>query len=240
VRDLAREALAGNRTLERGELLAVFDAAGQPTSSQRGYHLLLSLALSRVIVFGPVAGKQHSFALLDEWVRHPRRLVGDEALGEFAARYFTSHGPATERDFAWWSSLTLTEARTGIAVAGDRLERREFGGTVHYLAPGLAAAGDSVLALPGFDELLLGYRDRSAVLPAEHADRIVPGGNGVFLPTIVANGRVVGTWRRTERAKDILVAAEPFEPLTKRTTLGFERAIAGYGSFTGKTVRIAS
>ena len=66
VGDLARDALSGGRTLERGELLAVFEAAGRPTSRDRGYHLLMYLPLTAVIVFGPIAGRQHSFALLDE------------------------------------------------------------------------------------------------------------------------------------------------------------------------------
>ena len=55
-----------------------------------------------MIVFGPTDGKQPTFALFDEWITHSRDLAGDEALAEFALRYFTSHGPATVRDFAWW------------------------------------------------------------------------------------------------------------------------------------------
>ncbi|MEP6478767.1 MAG: winged helix DNA-binding domain-containing protein [Rhodoglobus sp.] len=237
VRSVAEQALAGG-TLERGELLAAFERAGQPTGAQRGYHLLLHLAITRVIVFGPVAGKQHTFALLDEWVPNARALDREESLGEFALRYFTSHGPATERDFAWWASLTLTEARTAIAVAGVRLERREIDGIVYRLAHGLEPARDAVHLLPGFDEFLLGYQDRSAALPQEYADRIVPGNNGVFQPTIVSNGRVVGTWRRTEKAKAVLVEPQSFDVPTKKTTAGVASAATRYGRFLQKPVSV--
>ena len=111
-----------------------------------------------------------SWALLDEWVPQPRRLERDEALEEFAFRYFSSHGPATVKDFAWWSSLTLTDARAGLAAARDRLDELEVDGATYYLRPGLEPAERAVHLLPGFDEYLLGYGDRSAPLAGEHAD----------------------------------------------------------------------
>jgi hypothetical protein len=96
-----------------------------------------------------------------------------------------------------------------------------------------------VLALPGYDELILGYADRSCTLPAHHAAAIVPGGNGVFISTIVANGEVVGTWARTVKAKEIVVQARPFGTLTSAAAKGFARAVAAYGAFVGKPVRIS-
>lgn len=229
---VAHDTLSGGRVLRRDELLAQFEANGVPTTAQRGYHLLWNLAHDGLTVFGPPDGKHPTFTLLDEWVAEPRRLEGDEALAEFASRYFTSHGPATERDFAWWASITLSDARRGIAAAA--LEAREFDGVTHYLSPGLEPARSAVHALSGFDEFMLGYQDRSAGLPAEFADRIVPGSNGIFLPTIVVNGEVVGTWRRTETAKAIAIEVVPFTTLTTAAATGFERAIARYGRFMGK------
>ncbi|MGV8882265.1 MAG: winged helix DNA-binding domain-containing protein [Rhodoglobus sp.] len=236
-RQLAHDALVGGRVLRRDALLAVFDEAGIPTTAQRGYHLLWNLAQDGLIVFGPVDGKHHTFTLLDEWVANPRLLNGDEALGEFAARYFASHGPATDRDFAWWASLSLGEARVGIALAG--LDTLVVDGITYYLRPGLEPARDSVLALPGFDEYMLGYQDRSIVVPAAFSERIVPGNNGVFRPTIVARTQVVGTWRGTEKRNEVSVATEPFTPLTTSTTAGFARAMKRYGAFVGKPVVVA-
>ena len=88
-------------------------------------------------------------------------------------------------------------------------------------------------ALPGFDEYLLGYQDRSDALPAEHANRIVPGGNGIFYPVIVARGQVVGTWRRTIGKAGVSVTAEPFDRLTARDAAGFSRAINAFAHFVG-------
>lgn len=236
--ELARESLTGGRVLRRDALLAVFEKGGIPTTGQRAYHLLWNLGHTGDLVFGPVDGKQPTFALLDEWIPSPRTLEGDEALGEYARRYFVAHGPATVRDFAWWASITLGDARKGVAVAGDAIESREFDGTAYYLAPGLTPARPAVHALPGFDEFMLGYQDRSAALAAEHSDRIVPGNNGVFQPTVVVDGNVVGTWRRTETAKRVRVDVTWFGGTTKRAMAGFEAAVRRYARFLGKELEV--
>lgn len=235
--ELAREALAGGRVLRRDRLLDAFQRGGVPTTGQRAYHLLWNLGHTGLLVFGPVDGAQPTFALLDEWVLNPRVLGRDESLAELARRYFTSHGPATIRDFAWWASLTLGDARCGVAAATG-LVTREFDATLYYLAEGVEPAQADVHALPGFDEYLLGYRDRSPALAAEFADRIVPGNNGVFLPTIVVDGAVVGTWKRRESARKIAVNAAPFASLNERAAAGFVRALSRYGEFIGKPVEI--
>lgn len=236
--DIAVELMSGGRSVRRDRLLEAWEARGIPTTGQRGYHLLWNLGHAGLIVFGPVDGKQPTFALFEEWVRDPRTLDPDEALGEFAARYFRAHGPATVRDFAWWASITLTDAKKGLAIAGGELEDRDFDGTVHYFAKDLEPSAAGVHALPGFDEYMLGYQDRSAALAGEFSDRIVPGNNGIFLPTVVVDGEIVGTWRRTDTTKKASVAVEGFRPLTKRALGGFSTAMRRYGEFTGKPVGI--
>ncbi len=235
--DVAVGLMAGGRWVRRDALLAAWEAAGIPTTGQRAYHLLWNLGHQKLLVFGPPDAKQPTFALLEEWVTTHRELSGDEALAEFATRYFSSHGPATERDFAWWASITLGDARKGIAAATG-LARREFGGVVHYLAEGAEAAASGVHALPGFDEYMLGYSDRSPALPAEFAQRIVPGNNGMFLPTVVVDGQVVGTWKRTDSAKRVAVDLSEFTSMTKKGHAGFERALTRYSEFVGKPVEL--
>ncbi len=235
--DIAVGELTGGRIIRRDALLAAWEAAGIPTTGQRGYHLLWNLAHQKLIVFGPHDAKQPTFTLFEEWVRTHRDLEGDAALAEFATRYFRSHGPATERDFAWWASLTLGDARKGIAAA-EGLQARDFGGVTHYLAEGLEPAASGVFALPGFDEYMLGYSDRSPALPAEFAQRIVPGNNGMFLPTVVVDGQVAGTWKRTEGAKKITVDLSEFTSMTKKSRAGFARALRRYGEFVGKPVEL--
>lgn len=237
---IAVAALSGRRTMAREVLLAAFDAGGVSTEGQRGYHLLWYLAQSGTLVLGASSGRGQGFALLDDWVLHPRRLDRDEALGELAVRYYRSHGPATVRDLVRWSGLTARDVRTGLAIAGSHLTSIDVDGVTCHLAPetlDLAPPEARVHLLPGFDEYLLGYGDRTAALSPEHADAIVPGANGVFKPTIVVDGEVVGTWRRTITARDILVEATPFGDLSGDIVDEVDVAAASYGSFMGRPVR---
>ena len=201
-RELAVAALQGGRRLSRAELLAAIADGGVSTAGQRGYHLLWYLAQTGTLVLGPTRDGDQLFVLLDEWVPAPRLLDREAGLAELALRFFRSHGPATVKDLARWGGLGLRDVRAGLAMAADRLERLEVDGTEHWLDPEtpdrLAAAraeAEAVHLLPGFDELVLGYADRSCTVPPEFAGRIVPGNNGMFRATAVHAGTVVGVWR---------------------------------------------
>jgi hypothetical protein len=233
---IAEKELTKSEVIGRTALLAAFEAAGLSTAGQRGNHLLWYLNVTGLLVFGPLDGKQHSFVLLADWVRTGRPLAGDEALAEFARRYFTSHGPATDRDFAWWSSLTLTDARRGLAAVVDEFERLEVDGTVYYHRPGLEPA-TGTFALPGFDEYVLGYQDRGAPLAAEWASRVVPGGNGVFFPTIVVDGEIVGTWKRSVTPKHVSVEITPFATLSARSEAAARTRLQLYAKFMHKALK---
>ncbi len=235
--DVAANAMSGGISIRRDALLTKWQQAGIPTTGQRAYHLLWNLGQRKHIVFGPPEGKHPTFALFDEWVKAPRSIERDQALAEFAGRYFGSHGPATVRDFAWWAGITLSDARRGVAAASG-LQERDFDGVAHYFSEGLEIAPQGVHALPGFDEYMLGYQDRLRVLPAEFASRIVPGNNGMFMPTIVAGGQVVGTWKRQETAKIVHIEETEFSSWSKVARTGFEGAIAKYGQFVGKPIEL--
>lgn len=216
-RAIVVEHLTDGRSLTRAEVLGLWEAAGLAPAGGRGYHLLFYLALTGVLCLGPVCGAEQAFVLLEEWVPRPARPERDEALGEWAVRFFRSHGPATAQDFSRWTGLFAADARAGIAVARTRLATLDVDGVEHLLDPGTPdllaahrAAAREVLLLPGFDELILGYADRTHTLTREHEARVVPGGNGVFAPTVVADGRVVGTWRRIGRGKAAHIETTPF------------------------------
>jgi hypothetical protein len=231
--------------LPRKALLAAFAAAGQPTSGQRGIFLISALAHAGLICLGPFVGKEQAFVLLDGWAPPARPpLERDEAIAELALRYFTGHGPATEADFAWWANLTLADVRAAVKRVGNRLTTVTTGTTTWYAGaetldlerplPGARA----VHALPGFDENLLGYADRSAALAAEHSRLIVPGNNGLFKASLVVGGRIVGTWARTEKPTVVQVTAAPFERLTSGQEAALTRAISRYGRFKDKPVEL--
>ncbi len=248
------EQLGGRAT--RAQLLSAFETAGQGTMAQRGYHLLFLLCLEQTLVQGPVNpegnGTSQFYVSSKEWIKNPRILERQDALAELALRYFRSHGPATIPDFQWWSKLTLTDINTGLAQVKHQLETVDCNGTEYWLAPETAAlfggtAGKtalpgarSVLLLPGFDEYLLGYTDRSAALAPEHAPLTVPGNNGMFKATVVAGGRVVGTWRKPQTAEEKqrqragVVLPELFGELTSNQEKALETAAKKYATFLGK------
>lgn len=142
-----------------------------------------------------------------------------------AWRYFRSHGPATIKDFARWTGLVAADVRARLALTQARLAGIEVDRVEYLMDPQTPDLLDAyrrrargVFLLPGFDEFVLGYADRRVALPAEFADRIVPGGNGVFRPTVLTDGQIVGSWTHTGRGARRTVAATPFTSLPRDVT----------------------
>lgn len=220
--DLAVESLRGGRAMRREELLEVWEKEGLLGLPGRGYHLLFHLAQDGLICFGPYQNGAQSVVLLDEWVRSPRQLTREESLGEWTLRYFRSHGPATVKDFAWWTKLTQADIKVGLALARPHLASASREGVEFLMDPRTPelldtcrAEARAVTLLPGFDEFILGYGDRSAALPVEQAPQVVPGNNGMFRGTVVVDGRVVGTWKKGGTVKNRQIDAMPFTAFTK-------------------------
>jgi hypothetical protein len=230
------KALRGGKQLTRDELYQCLEHAGIATAGQRGYHLLVRSAQDRLICFGAPDGKQQTFVLLDEWVPQTPDLTRDEALAELARRYFTSRGPATINDFTGWSGLTVADAKRGVEAAWTALTQETIDDRVYWLSRTMQQLETSVApiyALPGFDEYVLGYKDRSAVLDPAFADRICPGGNGVFFPTIVSHGHIVGTWKRVLKKNTVEISMQPFHPLREAEVEAFAAVAQRYGTFLG-------
>jgi hypothetical protein len=236
--EVLHHALTGGRSLTRGECVQLLTDAGVHTAPEHGYHLLWYASQIGVTCIGPQHGKEQTFVLLDDWVPKPNVLSRDEALATLAERYFRSHGPATRNDFVGWTGLAVADAKRGIELAGDALTTidTDSGPMVTSIAAlhqtfATASHGDDVLLLPGFDEYLLGYKDRTAMIDSDRMNQIIPGGNGVFKPTIVANGRVIGIWKRTIKTRRVEVQAFPFEPFNKRQDEAFTVAAQAYASY---------
>lgn len=237
-RGVAVGELEGGRSATREELQSAWTAAGIDTTGQRGYHLIWRLANEGLLCCGPVETRaRQRFVLLDEW--SPRRADEPEDTDEILARLFTGyargHGPVSVRDFAWWTGLTLTQARTARAAAGHAVAAFDTtdDGTERFVAadvqaPSSAPSGQHVLA--PFDEYFLGYGDRTAFCSPDDALRVVPGKNGLFLPILVAEGEVVGTWRRSpERRGTTAIEVSPFD--RGRSVDGFRPAFARWAEF---------
>jgi hypothetical protein len=231
--------LAGGQQLTRDELYRHLEAAGIATTGQRGYHLLVRAAQDGLICFGAPSGNQQTFTLLDEWIAPTPPKTRDEALAELARRYFTSHGPATMPDLMRWAGITAAEAKLGLAAVGNDLLQETVGGVVYWRpdhTPATFSSRPNLQLLPGFDEYILGYGGRDAVLDPAYARRICPGGNGVFSSTMVVDGRVVGTWKRTLKKNRVVITPDPFQPLSIVETAALRMAAERYGAFLGLPV----
>jgi len=151
-------------------------------------------------------------------------------------RYFTSHGPATVKDFVWWSGLTVKDAQAGIGTNASELASERVDGKTYWLARRMSALrprSPVVHLLPGFDEYILGYTERDPILDPRHARRVYSGLNLLFNPTIVIDGRIQGTWKRLIRKETVDLSLHPFKRLNKAEAHALQRAIQRYGEFLG-------
>jgi len=230
------DCLAGGRSLTRPEMFEALEGAGIPLRENRGSYILYRAALDQVICNASRRGKEFTFARLDEWAPKGVVLEGEDALGELTRRYFGSHGPASERDFAWWSGLTLSAVRAGIAMIRPELVEVSSEGQQYWMSAGEdcdCRPSSEAYLLPGFDEFMLGYRDRDAAIPESFRAMLKPA-NGVFTPIIVIDGRVVGTWRRTANARAMKVEITPFAPLLTGQEDAINIAMERFCAFHGK------
>jgi hypothetical protein len=245
---LFAKALEGNRQLTRDEMYRVLEDGGVHIAGMLGYHLLYRAAWDGLICFGAHVGTQPTFELLDERIASKRGLSNGQALAELTSRYFTSHGPATLKDFVWWSGLKVSDARKGIEDASPNLAMEETDGRTYYTASKTPKPGGNDAAvhlLPAFDEYLVGYSDRSAMLGGEDTQRILSSGivpfthsNGIFLPVIVADGEVVGTWKRRNEKDKVVVTMRPFVKPDETLINGIKEAAVRYGAFLERPVRV--
>ena len=217
--DVFAKALAGGLSMTRPELAVALRAGGIPADLQRLYHLLLAGEYAGLLVSGPRRGQEHTYALLEERAPRARELSREEALGSLARRYFRSHGPALVTDFAWWSGLTMGDARRAVDIAGPDVEP----------LPGAAEADWAGRAhlIPNFDELTVAYRDRSELG--------APPGLQVLSNVLTIGGRVRGSWRRTLAPGRVRIEVSLRTPADGVEAAAIDEAAAGYGRFLGRT-----
>lgn len=238
-RKLTEKALQEEQQLTRTELYRIFEQNGISTDNQRGYHILCYLAQQAVICFGERRGKHQTFVLFDEWVKHSKDLQGEEALAELAARYITSRGPVTVYDFSYWSGLKVTSARKAFHIVEDQFVKKENDGHTYWLPesfPGTLQNTEEIYLLPSFDEMICGYKDRSATLPSEHQKSTILR-NGIIRPTIIQKEKVTGIWKRKIKKETIRIETEWFEESNQPDLRDLVTAGRNYGQFRDLQVK---
>lgn len=228
------DALSGGNSLSRPDLYRRLESAGIATGSSRGLHLLWWHAHEGLICLGPRAGKQQTFVLLDDWLPPSPSRSREDSLAELARRYFTSHGPATIRDFAWWSGLAAADAEIARESVARELDAITIDAQTYWQAAGTPAARarTGCHLLPAYDEYTVAYQDRSAVLANEIAAR-AESGHGIFYPALVIDGQVAGTWSRELHKASVAVTCRPFARLDRRQSQALAAAAERYAQFLG-------
>lgn len=244
-RELLLEFLGGApRGASRSQVVALWDKTLPDLDRQHTYHLLRLFMHESLICWGPWNGTDQNVVANESWLpvvqSLEHRFNGDEvaACAVLLERYLLSHGPATLRDFAWWSKLPLRTIRAALPLISDRFER-DGAEESSWWRPGLhddlEAVGklaDQPLLLPGFDEFILGYPDRQFAMTAHQESLLVPGNNGVFRRAAVAEAVVKGFWKRDGRAGKRILLVEPFNKPLVRHHKGWERRFRDYPFLT--------
>lgn len=236
---LLTAALEGGKQLTRKEVYEVLERGKVTATDMRGLHILGHLAQEGLICFGARNGKQPTFTLLEEWITPVKEKAADVAMAEFTFRYFTSHGPATVQDFAWWTGLSATEAK----AAHESVKSSLISETVHDITYWMTSNSTSpktkstgVYLLPGFDEYLMGYTNRTPAIDTTRFKQIAGTGNGILTSTIVINSQVAGTWKRTIQKDTVTLETKPFESFNKTQKSAIMVAAKRYGKFLDMSV----
>lgn len=223
------------RQLTREEIMTELGKAGIPTHGLFPVHLMFSAELECIVCNGSRRGKQFTYALLDERVPTTPPLHREEALATLALRYFTSHGPATLKDYCWWSGLTVANARAGLEAVKDQLISEKAGDKEYWMASNaheLPASGPSVHFLSAYDEFMVAYTDRSASLDPALKDATITN-NGIFKPIVVVDGMVKGIWKRTLKKDRVLIEPTYFNEKECLTASQALEAVKPFGAFLG-------
>jgi hypothetical protein len=235
--------VAGGRHRTRRQLAESLNAAGVPAQGQRLVHLLSHAEFDEVLISGAMAGRQQTYAAFDERVppdNAPRGADGlfdaAAALAALAARYIAARGPATAKDFARWATLTITQARTGLAAADARPEQHD-GMTMYVPADGAPEVSEwpsrpRVDLLQGYDELIMSYSESrrfilfdGAALPVLNQDH--------YLHAVLIDGVLAGHWRHRLTARDAVVQVEPIRDWSAAERRAVEGAARDHGRYLG-------
>jgi hypothetical protein len=230
---------AEDGTLTREQLGAALAAARIEAEGTRLAHLVMRAELDGLICSGPTRGKTQTYALLAARAPRARVLRRDEALAELALRYLRGHGPAQAGDLAWWSGLTVAEAKKAIEMAGPTVESETVGDKVYHRArlgspAPRRSSVSSIQLLPNFDELVIGFKDRDVTLDDELVERAPSDWLETLRAHFVArNGRIVGSWRRELGKEDVRVQASVLVTLSDDERRALEKAARRYARSVG-------
>lgn len=225
--------LQGGQHLTRAELGIALQEKGINTDDLRLTHIVMHAELDGLLCSGPRRGKQFTYALLEERVPQAKVPEHDEAAAELAQRYFTSHGPATLKDFSWWSGLSVSDVRLASESVKAQFEQEEVDGKVYWFKPlkKLERADTIAYFLPNYDEYTVGYTDRSAIFDEAHTHKLDARGSVLAQHVILTAGGIAASWKRTWKKDLVLIEVTLFRAITKKESQALATAAQRYASF---------
>jgi len=224
--------LRDGQHMTRAELAAQLERARIIAKGQRLARLVMHAELEGVICSGPRRGKLFTYALLAERAPAAHILSHDEALSELTRRYFRSHGPATIRDFNWWSGLPTAEIKRGLEM--NKARHVEIDGLKYWTIGRTSRASarqKKVHLLPIYDEFFVAYRDREAVPHGPMTITSKTRGEVMFQHALVIDGQVAGTWKSVRNPNGLTLNVFPLRRLTATERRGIADAVARYARF---------
>ncbi|WP_321479491.1 winged helix DNA-binding domain-containing protein [uncultured Bacteroides sp.] len=236
--DLLVRILEGNNFLTREEVGMEFKKAGIAVNTARMIHFMMRAEVEGIVCSGPVRNKKLTYALIEERVAPVKELHKDEALAKLALNYFRSHSPASLQDFIWWSGLSVADAKQAIASIETELISEKFASQelfIHQLYAKELKVDKVLHLLPGFDEYIISYKDRTSVVASEHQSKAFTN-NGTFYPTIMCNGQVVGVWKKSVLKTSIKIDTTFFEQTLQPQQKALAKAENVYLKYLGLPV----
>ncbi|HSW88768.1 MAG TPA: winged helix DNA-binding domain-containing protein [Candidatus Saccharimonadales bacterium] len=231
--------LGGKKSLTRQELKSELTRIGIATNVQRLAHIVMWAELDKIIISGPIRGKQFTYMLLDERVPKESPLTRDEVLNELTKRYFQSHGPATIQDFSWWSGLTAADSKKGIEFQRSKLEKEIIGKNVYYFFPAKPPEiDDKIYLLPNYDEYGIAYKERGAFYDQGNSPSLLTATRVPFNHMIIYKGKLTGMWKRTNKNDRVIIQAKFFSPPTSAEYIAFEKETNRLSKFLNLPVKI--
>jgi hypothetical protein len=238
---LLADALRGGVHLTRKQLAATLERGGIALGGFRLGYLLMHAELGGVVCSGAPSGRQQTYALLEERAPRAEPRTRDQALAELTLRYYTSHGPATVRDFGWWSSLTAADIRKGLELVGSRLQHEVVDGVAYWFAgsaPATRPASPTVHLLQGYDEYVVGYSQSKPLLNL--AGRTLIQDRPVFNGVAILDGQVAGHWKRTVNRDTVAFEVALYEPFDDAQAKALQAAADRQGDFLGLPATVAT
>jgi hypothetical protein len=212
--------------------------------SQAPIHMIGLAALEGILCLGPDTPKGEStYVLVDDWLMPNKPLPREKALAELAYRYLEGYAPASLKDFAAWSGLTLTEAKQAwrLLQAEEKLVEVQVGDQTLWLpqsaAKSMGKPAPSVRLLPAFDAYLLGYADRELLVTSKYQKQVYHGGQTV--PVVLVDGAAAGVWRYQKQGKRLRIIVHPFEPFDSQTEHGIAEEADDIGRFWESKVALS-